>query len=83
MWTWRCGLVRLDQLCTMCCFHRLRLHLLFLPPSIRAALPSFPPPTHATAAKACKVDADKSCNVTWFFGYKAGQVIACLRCGRV
>lgn len=31
------------------------------------------------AAKACKVDADKHCNVTWFFGYKAGQVIACLR----
>ncbi|EFJ50582.1 hypothetical protein VOLCADRAFT_103797 [Volvox carteri f. nagariensis] len=30
-------------------------------------------------AKACKVDADKFCNVTWFFGYKSGQVIACLR----
>jgi len=30
-------------------------------------------------AKACKVDADKFCNVTWFFGYKAGQVISCLR----
>ncbi|GAX78146.1 hypothetical protein CEUSTIGMA_g5588.t1 [Chlamydomonas eustigma] len=30
-------------------------------------------------AKACKVDAEKSCNVTWFFGYKSGQVIACLR----
>lgn len=25
------------------------------------------------------MDADKFCNVTWFFGYKAGQVIACLR----
>ena len=25
------------------------------------------------------MDAEKSCNVTWFFGYKAGQVIACLR----
>lgn len=33
-----------------------------------------------SAAKACKIDADKYCNVTWFFGYKAGQVIACLRC---
>ena len=32
-----------------------------------------------SAAKACKVDADKFCNVTWFFGYKAGQVISCLR----
>ena len=31
------------------------------------------------AAKACKIDADKFCNVTWFFGYKSGQVIACLR----
>ena len=31
------------------------------------------------AAKACKDDADKFCNVTWFFGYKSGQVIACLR----
>lgn len=30
-------------------------------------------------AKACKVDAEKLCNVTWFFGYKSGQVIACLR----
>ncbi|MEW5311456.1 MAG: hypothetical protein WDW38_003170 [Sanguina aurantia] len=30
-------------------------------------------------AKACKVDADKLCNITWFFGYKAGQVIGCLR----
>ncbi|KAG2452551.1 hypothetical protein HYH02_002788 [Chlamydomonas schloesseri] len=30
-------------------------------------------------AKACKIDADKFCNVTWFFGYKSGQVIACLR----
>ncbi|GIL97843.1 hypothetical protein Vretimale_3387, partial [Volvox reticuliferus] len=30
-------------------------------------------------AKACKADADKFCNVTWFFGYKSGQVIACLR----
>ena len=26
------------------------------------------------------MDADKFCNVTWFFGYKSGQVIACLRC---
>ena len=31
------------------------------------------------AAKACKVDAEKYCNVTWFFGYKSGQIIACLR----
>lgn len=30
-------------------------------------------------AKACKVDAEKFCNVTWFFGYKSGQIIACLR----
>ena len=34
-----------------------------------------PPP----AARACKNDAIKFCNVTWFFGYKAGQVISCLR----
>ncbi len=32
-----------------------------------------------SAAKACKVDAEKLCNVTWMFGYKTGQVIACLR----
>jgi len=31
------------------------------------------------AAKNCKSDAIKFCNVTWFFGYKAGQVISCLR----
>ncbi|KAG1660746.1 hypothetical protein FOA52_010620 [Chlamydomonas sp. UWO 241] len=30
-------------------------------------------------ARACKADADKFCNVTWFFGYKAGQVTGCLR----
>eukprot|EP00197_Chlamydomonas_leiostraca_P010927 CAMPEP_0202884756 /NCGR_PEP_ID=MMETSP1391-20130828/41312_1 /ASSEMBLY_ACC=CAM_ASM_000867 /TAXON_ID=1034604 /ORGANISM="Chlamydomonas leiostraca, Strain SAG 11-49" /LENGTH=982 /DNA_ID=CAMNT_0049567983 /DNA_START=167 /DNA_END=3115 /DNA_ORIENTATION=+ len=30
-------------------------------------------------ARACKMDADKFCNVTWFFGYKAGQIISCLR----
>ncbi|MEW5299471.1 MAG: hypothetical protein WDW36_002486 [Sanguina aurantia] len=30
-------------------------------------------------AKACKVEADKLCNVSWFFGYKSGQVISCLR----
>lgn len=30
-------------------------------------------------AKRCKKDADKFCNVTWFFGYKSGQVISCLR----
>eukprot|EP00798_Chlamydomonas_sp_ICE-L_P015210 gene15210-21287_t len=30
-------------------------------------------------AKACKADADEFCNVTWFFGYKVGQVISCLR----
>ncbi|KAG2498297.1 hypothetical protein HYH03_003558 [Edaphochlamys debaryana] len=30
-------------------------------------------------AKACKVDADKHCNITWFFGYKSGQIISCLR----
>jgi len=30
-------------------------------------------------AKSCKNDAIKFCNVTWFFGYKAGQVISCLR----
>ncbi len=31
------------------------------------------------AARACKVDAEKFCNVTWFFGYKQGQIIGCLR----
>eukprot|EP00798_Chlamydomonas_sp_ICE-L_P016764 gene16764-23039_t len=30
-------------------------------------------------AKQCKEDADKFCNVTWFFGYKQGQVLSCLR----
>lgn len=30
-------------------------------------------------AKACKVDAEKLCNNTWLFGYKAGQVIGCLK----
>lgn len=25
------------------------------------------------------MDAEKFCNVTWFFGYKAGQVTSCLR----
>lgn len=30
-------------------------------------------------AKACKIDAEKFCNVSWFFGYKTGQVISCLR----
>ncbi|PNH09949.1 Golgi apparatus protein 1 [Tetrabaena socialis] len=30
-------------------------------------------------AKACKVDAEKHCNITWFFGYKSGQIISCLR----
>ncbi|KAG2445817.1 hypothetical protein HXX76_000421 [Chlamydomonas incerta] len=30
-------------------------------------------------AKACKIDADKHCNITWFFGYKSGQIISCLR----
>lgn len=30
-------------------------------------------------ARACKVDAEKHCNITWFFGYKSGQIIACLR----
>lgn len=33
----------------------------------------------ACAAKACKVDAEKHCDITWFFGYKAGNVISCLR----
>ena len=37
-------------------------------------------PRACPAAKACKVDAEKRCNVTWFFGHKAGAVIACLRC---
>jgi hypothetical protein len=32
----------------------------------------------ASAAKACKTDAEKNCDVTWFFGYKAGNVISCL-----
>lgn len=42
--------------------------------------PTSPPSsTLPRAAKACKVDADKFCNVTWFFGYKAGQVVSCLR----
>ncbi|KAL6765630.1 hypothetical protein V8C86DRAFT_2455912 [Haematococcus lacustris] len=30
-------------------------------------------------ARACKVDVEQHCNITWFFGYRAGQVIACLR----
>ncbi|GFH23194.1 uncharacterized protein HaLaN_20773, partial [Haematococcus lacustris] len=30
-------------------------------------------------ARACKVDADKFCNVTWFFGWKQGQIISCLK----
>ncbi|KAG1658887.1 hypothetical protein FOA52_000675 [Chlamydomonas sp. UWO 241] len=30
-------------------------------------------------AKACKVDAEQRCNVTWFFGWQSGQVISCLR----
>ncbi|KAL6765625.1 hypothetical protein V8C86DRAFT_2455787 [Haematococcus lacustris] len=30
-------------------------------------------------ARACKVDAEQHCNITWFFGYRAGQVITCLR----
>eukprot|EP00798_Chlamydomonas_sp_ICE-L_P010489 gene10489-8455_t len=30
-------------------------------------------------AKQCKDDAEKFCNVTWFFGYKQGQIISCLR----
>ncbi|KXZ55868.1 hypothetical protein GPECTOR_2g1419 [Gonium pectorale] len=30
-------------------------------------------------AKACKIDAEKHCNITWFFGYKSGQIISCLR----
>lgn len=33
------------------------------------------------AAKACKIDAEQYCNITWFFGYKSGQIIACLRWG--
>lgn len=31
------------------------------------------------AAIACKKDAETLCNVTWFFGYKSGAVISCLR----
>lgn len=31
------------------------------------------------AAKACKVDAEKNCNNTWFFGHSEGRVIACLK----
>ncbi|KAJ9518654.1 hypothetical protein QJQ45_018663 [Haematococcus lacustris] len=30
-------------------------------------------------ARACKVDAEQHCNITWFFGFRAGQVITCLR----
>ncbi|KAJ9517943.1 hypothetical protein QJQ45_004245 [Haematococcus lacustris] len=30
-------------------------------------------------ARACKVDVEQHCNITWFFGYRAGQVITCLR----
>jgi Golgi apparatus protein 1 len=30
-------------------------------------------------AMACKVDAEANCNVTWLLGYKAGQVITCLK----
>ncbi|KAI8465216.1 MAG: hypothetical protein J3K34DRAFT_379960 [Monoraphidium minutum] len=30
-------------------------------------------------AKACKLDAEKMCNATWFFGPTEGRVIACLR----
>ncbi|GFH10065.1 uncharacterized protein HaLaN_05313 [Haematococcus lacustris] len=30
------------------------------------------------AARACKVDAEQHCNITWFFGFRAGQVITCL-----
>jgi Golgi apparatus protein 1 len=33
----------------------------------------------AHAAKACKKDAEAHCNVTWFFGYKNGSIISCLR----
>jgi len=29
-------------------------------------------------ARACKTDAQKHCDVTWFFGYKAGNIISCL-----
>ena len=32
-------------------------------------------------AKACKVDAEKFCNNTWFFGHAEGKVVSCLRCG--
>ena len=31
------------------------------------------------AAKACKADAEKLCNSTWFFGPKEGGVIGCLK----
>lgn len=30
-------------------------------------------------AKACKSDAEKYCNATWYFGNEAGHIIACLR----
>lgn len=53
-----------------------RQHLL----SILLPLLANPPGCTTTpAARACKNDAVKFCNVTWFFGYKAGQVISCLR----
>lgn len=39
----------------------------------------FPRPILRCAAKACKDDASKFCNLTWFFGEQAGQVTGCLR----
>jgi len=36
-------------------------------------------PAPVPAAKYCKEDAIKYCNLTWLFGYKAGQVVTCLR----
>ena len=53
-----------------------------LPPSWHTAKKRAHTHTHihaCTAAKACKIDAEKFCNVTWFFGYKSGQIVSCLR----
>jgi hypothetical protein len=50
-----------------------------LMPSLRR--PSAPPHLSPRAAKACKEDAEKFCNNTWFFGPTEGRVISCLRFG--
>jgi hypothetical protein len=44
------------------------------------AAPAAPIPSRCRpAAKACKGDAVKHCNNTWFFGHTQGRVIACLK----